>query len=176
MIRRRDGLALLAAPILPSPALAQEAYPQRPITVAVGFTAGGVSDLLGRFVADFASRTRGVTTVVENRPGALSMLAANYVARSGRDGHVVGVASISATWAGPIAQQAPYDPRRDLTYLGQLFDQPLALYVRADSPHRDWKGRQRRHAVHDRHLEIQKHHIRASGGQCIQRLPAVGDP
>lgn len=141
MIRRRDSLALLL-PLIAAPTTlrAQEVYPQRPITIAVGFTAGGVSDLLARFVAEFANRTRGVTVVVENRPGALSMLAAQHVARSPRDGHVVGVASISAVWAGPIAQTAPYDPRRDLSYLGQLFDQPLALYVRQDSPHRDWKG------------------------------------
>lgn len=81
------GIALaLCALVAAVPAVAQD-YPSRPIRIVVGFTAGGPTDIPARFIADRLSKALGKAVVVENKPGAGAMLAANEVLSRPRDGY-----------------------------------------------------------------------------------------
>ncbi len=64
-------------------------YPTRPIRLVVGYTAGGGSDILARVIAQKMSEGLGVQVIVENRPGAASMIATEYVARAEPDGYTI---------------------------------------------------------------------------------------
>jgi len=130
-IRILISIAVLALAI---GAHAQDKYPSKPITIVVGFGAGGSSDLFARFVADYARKTRGASIVVENRLGLAGGIAMERVAKAAPDGYTVATGSISSLWLLPQMQQMNYDPLRDLDYLGKMFTQPLPLYVRAESP------------------------------------------
>src|SRR5262245_56551236 len=85
---------LCASGCLAADARAQ-AFPARPIRVLVGYTAGGATDLSARFLAQKLSETIGQQVVVENRPGAGSMLAAESVARAAPDGYTMLVANVT---------------------------------------------------------------------------------
>jgi tripartite-type tricarboxylate transporter receptor subunit TctC len=121
------------------PVSSQPAYPSRPVTIVVGFAAGGLADTLARSVADFARSKRGATVIVENRPGAVATIATERVARSAPDGYTLTLASPSPIWVVPAVQDVRYDPMQDLAYIAQLITQPMPLYVRADSPFKTYE-------------------------------------
>src|SRR4051812_46725135 len=77
---------MFAAVAIAVPAQAQDKYPSKPVTIVVGFGAGGSSDLFARFVADYARKTRGAAIVVENRVGLAGAIAIDRVAKSAPDG------------------------------------------------------------------------------------------
>ena len=109
----RSGL--LALPVLlyqfPVPAHAQ-AYPAKPVRVLVGYTAGGATDLAARFLAQKVSETLGQPVVVENRPGAGSMLAAEAVARSAPDGYTLLVSNVTIAMPS-LFKNLSFDVRKD---------------------------------------------------------------
>lgn len=86
------GLAGLAA----LPALAQDKFPLRPITLVVPFPPGGSVDIMARQYSEPLSRVLGVPIVVENRAGAGGSVGAQYVARSKADGYTLVVSSQSS--------------------------------------------------------------------------------
>ena len=79
------------------PSSADEAYPTRPIRLIVGFAAGSSGDVAARIVSHKLGDLLGQTVIVENRPGASSMIATDYVARSAKDGYTLLFATIAAT-------------------------------------------------------------------------------
>ena len=88
--------ALLA--LLPQqPCSAEESYPVRPIRLIVGFAAGSSGDVAARIISHKLGDLLGQTVIVENRPGASSMIATDYVARSPKDGYTLLFATIAAT-------------------------------------------------------------------------------
>jgi tripartite-type tricarboxylate transporter receptor subunit TctC len=112
------GLTLLQA----APAQAQ--YPNRPVTIIVPLAAGSGMDVLVRLYADKLSASLGKPVVVENRPGASLMLAANAVAAAPPDGHTLLVSTSSAMAINlTLFRQVTYDPERDFI--------PISLYVKA---------------------------------------------
>ena len=78
------------------PLLAEESYPARPIRLIVGFAAGSSGDVAARIVSHKIGDLLGQTVIVENRPGASSMIATDYVARSAKDGYTLLFATIAA--------------------------------------------------------------------------------
>jgi tripartite-type tricarboxylate transporter receptor subunit TctC len=86
------GLSVLA-----SPAAAQEKYPTHPVRLIVGFAAGSSSDVTGRLIAQKLGEMLGQNVIVENRPGASSMIAAETVARAQKDGYTLLLATIANT-------------------------------------------------------------------------------
>lgn len=97
-ITLRTATAILAAVLAAPAAFAQTpAYPQRPVKLVVGFAAGGPSDLVARAFADHAARALGQQFIVENKPGANAVLAAESVALAGPDGHTLLVAATNHT-------------------------------------------------------------------------------
>jgi tripartite-type tricarboxylate transporter receptor subunit TctC len=93
--RRTMSLLSLAATLSPATALAAESYPSRPVHLIVGFTAGATSDVIARIFAQAADPLLGQQVVVENKPGAGSSIAAEYVARAAKDGYTLFVPALS---------------------------------------------------------------------------------
>jgi tripartite-type tricarboxylate transporter receptor subunit TctC len=95
---RRRAL-LIAALVIAAPwhAAAQENYPSHPIRLIVGFAAGSSGDVAARIVSHKLGNLLGQSVVVENRPGASSMIATEYVARAKSDGYTLLLATIAAT-------------------------------------------------------------------------------
>ena len=95
---RRLVLALiLSLTLMPGLSLAQDSYPSRPIRLIVGFAAGSSGDVAARIVSNKLGQILGQAVVVENRPGASSMIATDYVARASKDGYTLLLATIAAT-------------------------------------------------------------------------------
>jgi len=92
-LKRLILLALIA--LLPLAAAAQENYPTRPIHLIVGFGAGSSSDVTARLLAQKLAELLGKNVIVENKPGASSMLAAELVARAPKDGYTLLLATIA---------------------------------------------------------------------------------
>jgi tripartite-type tricarboxylate transporter receptor subunit TctC len=92
---------------------AQAAWPDRPITVVVPFTPGGVTDGLARIAAERIQSELKVSVVVENRPGAFGAIAAEYVKRAAPDGYTLFMGSASQLVMLPNLQKVRYDPIKD---------------------------------------------------------------
>lgn len=99
MIQLKRFAALIATLVIVAqpPALAEESYPTRPIRLIVGFAAGSSADVAARIVSRKLGDLLGQTVIVENRPGASSMIATEYVARATKDGYTLLIATIAAT-------------------------------------------------------------------------------
>ena len=130
------GLAGLAA----LPAMAQDKFPSRPITLVVPFPPGGSVDIMARQYSEPLSRVLGVPIVVENRAGAGGSVGAQYVARSKADGYTLVVSSQSSHLANPLTQpKIGYDPVKDFENIAILGRQPNALVVHSSLPFKTFK-------------------------------------
>lgn len=116
-------------------AVAQPAFPSRPLIIVVPYTAGSSSDVLARVLAPPLGEQLGQTVVVENRPGAGGTIGVGYVTRSAPDGHTMVLTSGSA---GPINRalyrNLSFDPVLDLSLVGQTNSGVVMLVVSAASP------------------------------------------
>src|SRR5688572_6598382 len=77
------------AAVCPQPAFAQSDYPNKPVRLVVGFTPGSVADITGRVLGNRMGQLLGQPVVVENKAGAASNLAAEFVARAPKDGYTL---------------------------------------------------------------------------------------
>ena len=128
-----------AALALLSPALAQDGYPSKSITMIVPFPPGGVADIVGRPLADSMSRTLGVPVVVENKAGAGGGIGMGYVAKAKPDGYTVLLALSSISIlpeADKVTGRAPMYQFKDFVPIARFTADPTVLAVRSDSP---WK-------------------------------------
>jgi tripartite-type tricarboxylate transporter receptor subunit TctC len=117
-------------------ARAQGAYPQRPIRIIVGYPAGGGVDIVARLVGEPMKAELGQPVLIENRPGASAMIAANAVAKSAPDGLTLLMAA-----SGEVAinqhlykDKMSYDPLRELTPVSLIGIVPCVVVVAATSP------------------------------------------
>ena len=102
-------LALIAAPVL-----AQAPYPDRPIHIVVPFPAGGPADVMARLIGDKMSADFGQGVVVDNRPGANTLVGAEYVAKAAPDGYTLLMAIDSTLVMNQyLYSKLPYDPIKD---------------------------------------------------------------
>ena len=92
-------ILVVAVPLILIPGLsrAEDNYPTRPVRLIVGFAAGSSGDVAARIVSHKLGAILGQSVVVENRPGASSMIATDYVARAPKDGYTLLLATIAAT-------------------------------------------------------------------------------
>ena len=137
---RRSLLALGA--VLPAigPALAQPAYPVKPIRLVVGYTPGGGNDLIARIVAAKLQDKLGQPVVVDNKPGAQSIVAAEIVAKAAPDGYTLLIAPSGPMTINPaVYGKLPYDPVKDFAPVSLLAEFPLLLAVGAEQPVRSVK-------------------------------------
>jgi tripartite-type tricarboxylate transporter receptor subunit TctC len=137
-IRRRHLLGAAAAATLAPlglPALAQ-AWPARPIRLVCPYAAGGSSDILTRVLGDFLSHRLGQTVVVENRAGAGTRIANEYVAKAAADGYTVLHAAAPIAIGEALYPNLPYDLRKSFEPVISTAIAPLFLVVNADAPYK----------------------------------------
>ena len=152
-------VASFATALTLAPAVhAVEAYPTRPIRLVVPFAPGGGTDMMARLVGSRLSQSLGQSVVIENRPGAGTMLATELVARAPADGYTILVVSASHALNPSLYPKVNYDPLRDFqaVTLGTTF--PFLLTVHPTVPARDLTelialARQARHVE----LRVQRH-------------------
>jgi tripartite-type tricarboxylate transporter receptor subunit TctC len=128
-------IALLSA-LAMAPARAQEAYPTRPIRIIVPFPAGGPSDVLTRMMGDQMSADLGQPIVVDNRPGANTVIGAQLVAKAAPDGYTLLMAIDSTLVMNQyLYSHLPYDPINDFAPVSLAAQNMGWLVVNASSPY-----------------------------------------
>jgi tripartite-type tricarboxylate transporter receptor subunit TctC len=112
------------------------AYPDRAITIMVGFAPGGTSDVAARIVAERMTKALGVAVVIDNKPGAGGSIAAGATAAATPDGYHIMLSDPGAFAINPIMQpqNAKYDPLNDFTPIALVGQSPLILVVPSDKP------------------------------------------
>jgi tripartite-type tricarboxylate transporter receptor subunit TctC len=140
MMQRRQAIAALAA-MAATPLHAQNApFPSRLVRIVPFGSAGGPIDTLARVYAEKLQARWGQTVIVEAKPGASGIVAADFVAKSAPDGYTV-MFTLPLTHINvPILQKVPYDPVRDFTPLSMLATGGPMIVVRSDAPFGDVKG------------------------------------
>ncbi len=133
MSNRIRRLCLLAVGLLPMAGAAfAQPYPSRAVKLVVGFAPGGAADQVSRAYQESLSKELGQPVVVENRAGAGSSIAAEYVAKSAPDGYTLLIASPSSILVNPIISPKPgFDPKRDLLPVTKVSTSPLVVAVHA---------------------------------------------
>ncbi|MFZ1920907.1 MAG: tripartite tricarboxylate transporter substrate binding protein [Xanthobacteraceae bacterium] len=133
ILPRRKFLHGAAAAALLTPfarrAAAQNAYPSRPVHVVIGFTPGAAADVVARVFAQAAGPILGQQLVVENKPGAGSSIAAEYVAHAPKDGYTVYLGTLSIITNQIINPNAALDLTRDFEPVALIQDAPIILVV-----------------------------------------------
>lgn len=128
----------LLALVLPLAAQAQT-WPDKPLRIMVGASAGGGTDILARLLAEKMGPALKQTIVVENRPGASNTIAAEIAARATPDGNTLLMATNTGQAVAPHLLKLKFDPLKDLQPLGLVAVVPNVLVVSAASPYRNVK-------------------------------------
>src|SRR5256885_1847594 len=132
MRTRRAILALLLAAALP---VAAQDYPSKPIRIVVGYAAGGGNDIIVRVMQPEMSKGLGQTVIVDNKPGAQSIIAAETVAKSAPDGYTLLMGPSGPMTINPATySKLPYDVRRDFAPISLICQFPLIVAVSASLP------------------------------------------
>src|SRR5437868_9653187 len=133
----RTGLALVALAFIP-PASAQD-YPSRQVHLIVPFGAGGPADVYARVIAHHLSEQLKQTFVVEDRPGAGSIIGADAVAKSAPDGYTLLVMSNTHTTNESLVPDKPFELMRDFVPVASLNYSDLIMVVHPSVPAKDLK-------------------------------------
>ena len=119
---------------------AQEPYPSRPIRIVVGYSAGGGNDLVVRVIAPRLSEALGQPVIVDNKPGAQSIIAAELVAKSAPDGYTLLMGPSGPMTINPATySKLPYSPIRDFAPISMIGSFPLIVTVDPRLPVRSVK-------------------------------------
>src|SRR5947208_2893046 len=138
-MKRRHFLVTVGA--LATPVWAQQPYPSKAISWVVGFPPGGGADGVTRLVSAKVAQNIGQPIVVENRPGASSFIAAQYVAQAPADGYTLfSCEQGSLVFNTALYSKLPYDPARDFAPVSDMIRAPLLLVVNAGFPASDLKS------------------------------------
>ena len=126
---------LAAASLVASTNLFAQAWPTKPVRFVVPLTAGGLTDILARNIGQEITKVWGQPVVVENRPGANTIVAAEIVAKSAPDGHTLLLTNPAAVSINPYAyKKLPYDPERDFTMVFNVAAAPTLIVINPDVP------------------------------------------
>jgi len=134
-VTRRVALAIGTASLWASPAARAQAWPSRPVTMIMPFSAGGGTDLLARALAQYLGETLGQQVVVENRSGAGGNIGGAAVARAAPDGYTI----LFGT-PGPLAnnkliyRNLPFDPEQAFSPVVLIAKSPLVVAARTSIP------------------------------------------
>jgi tripartite-type tricarboxylate transporter receptor subunit TctC len=137
-LHRRRFLRLTTgalAGLFASPLAWAQDYPTHSVTIVVPFTPGGSTDMLARMLGQKLEQRLGKTFVVENRPGAGTLIAASAVAKAEPNGHQLMMAPSSTMAVNPtLYRKLPYDPTTDFIPLAGLAQVPFILMVNPSLP------------------------------------------
>lgn len=114
-------------------ALAQ-AYPTKPIKIIVPFGPGGFTDVVARILGVKLGESLGQSIVIENKPGAGSMIGTDQVSKSAPDGHTLLIVSSTHVISPWIYKNVPYDPIKSFTPITKLVDSPYVLLTNPKVP------------------------------------------
>lgn len=121
------GLSALA------PATAQD-FPKGPVKLIVPFPPGGPTDTVARLLGQKLQETWGQPVIVDYKPGAGTVIGADFVAKSPADGLTVGMVNSSLAVNPTLRKKLPYDTQKDLAGITQLFNMQLAIVAHPDAP------------------------------------------
>jgi len=129
MIDRRRFLAATSAfaVMRPGAASAQDKFPSHNVRIIVPFTAGGPTDVIARIISEAMAAKWSVPVIVENRPGAGTLIGTDVVAKSTPDGHTIGVVITAHVINPAVRDQMPFDTLRDLRGLTQLAEAHIVV-------------------------------------------------
>jgi tripartite-type tricarboxylate transporter receptor subunit TctC len=131
-ISRRAALAALLM-ALAAPLVSRADWPDRPIKWVVPFTAGGANDLIARAAAEGVSKRLKQPVVIENKPGAGTLVGSDYVAKSKGDGYIFLIGSAGTITNSMIRKDMPYDDK-DLVPVGMIAVAPSVIVVNPSVP------------------------------------------
>jgi tripartite-type tricarboxylate transporter receptor subunit TctC len=131
----RFAAAALAAAV--ATAASAQAFPSKPVTIVVPFTAGGPTDLVGRGLAQGMSKALGQSVIVENTAGAGGTIAGTRVKNAPPDGYMLLVHHIGMSTAPALYRKLAYNPMTDFEPVALVVDTPMTLIARPDFPAKD---------------------------------------
>ncbi|MFC5866577.1 tripartite tricarboxylate transporter substrate binding protein [Aquincola agrisoli] len=139
---RRNALRLLGAAVpaglsfaAPS-ARAADAYPSRMIRVIVPFTPGGGTDMVGRALIDDMSRELGQPMIIDNKPGAGTVIGSDMVAKAPPDGYTLLLTTSALAINDSLVKKLPYDTQKNFTGVGLICSGPNVLVTHPGSPYK----------------------------------------
>lgn len=133
-VTRRIATAALLALAPVAAALAQDAFPSRPIKIVVPFPPGGSSDSVARLLANGMKDKLGQPVIVENKAGAGTIIGTEAVAKSPADGYTMLWMTTPFAINESLHNQRPYDTFKDFTPLIDVVSNPLVMIVNPNSP------------------------------------------
>jgi tripartite-type tricarboxylate transporter receptor subunit TctC len=113
---------------------AQAAWPDKPVTMVVPYSAGGPTDVVARLLAVPMGKSLGRPVVVENTVGAGGTIAPARVAKAAPNGYTILIHHMGMATAPALYKKLSYDPLKDFEYIGQVMDVPMTLLSRKDFP------------------------------------------
>ncbi|MEP6790723.1 MAG: tripartite tricarboxylate transporter substrate binding protein [Ramlibacter sp.] len=137
MKRRVLSLALTLAFGGALPAAFAQAYPNRPVKLVVPFAAGGFTDVVARILGQRLSAAMGQQFVIDNRPGAGSLIGSDAVAKAAPDGYTLLMVSSTHVISPWIYKNMPYDPIKSFAPVSKLVDSAYVLLVNPKVPARN---------------------------------------
>jgi tripartite-type tricarboxylate transporter receptor subunit TctC len=112
-----------------------QAYPSKPIRIVVGFPPGGGNDIIARLVGAKMQESWGQPVMIDNKPGANSIIASELVAKSAPDGYTLLVNATGGMSVNPVVYaKLPYDPLKDFVSISMVGSFPLVLVVNPAVP------------------------------------------
>ena len=120
-------------------AVAQAAFPAKPVTVVVPFSAGGPTDVVARLIGVPMGKALSQTVIIDNALGAGGTIAAAKVARAAPDGYTIFLHHMGMSTAPALYRKLSFDPLKDFEYIGQVVDVPMTLLGRKDLPANNFK-------------------------------------
>jgi len=128
----RIAALVFAALFAGFPALAQDAYPSRPITLIVPYAPGGGSDLLGRVLAEGLRARLGETVVVQNLAGAGSTVGSLHVAKAKPDGYTLLINHMGLSTIPALYKKVAFDPLASFEFIGAWAEAPMMIMARKE--------------------------------------------
>ena len=191
LIKRLIPLGLALAALMPLAAPAQEAYPNKPITLVTPYAPGGGSDIVTRVLADELRRQLGQPVAVQNISGAGGNIGAARVAQAAPDGYTLLLHHVGMATAPALFQNPGFDPVKSFEPVGMFADIPMLLVANKDVPAANMKellagsgekatGDVRLLRPGERHASL-RHHVPAARrrqrnhGAISGRRPALAD-
>jgi tripartite-type tricarboxylate transporter receptor subunit TctC len=137
-MKRREALrAIVAGPIalsLPRLALAEDAWPSRPVRIVAPVAPGGGVDLVARTMADRLTKVFGQSFIVDNQSGGGGVIASQAVARAAPDGYTLMLGYVGTHGTNPAVRKMPYDAVNGFTPIGMVGGTPNVLVVTPGLP------------------------------------------